>query len=130
MVDHEYDRRTISDEEALGPLRKLRVWHLIPCRFIGPLFAAIGVVFIFLSDGWPYYLSRIVGTVSLFVAFVGAILYLSSLLAPVAVYHERKQLPDDEDWYPSRWYYLMVFPDGLLGFVLAIVYTRRRRRYF
>lgn len=82
------------------------------------------------GDGVPSGLQQPVYTSGAVIMMVGIILFGLSFLAPIAVYYERKHLPKDQEWYPSRWYYLMFFPDGIIAFILSIMYTRRRRKHF
>lgn len=111
----------------------VRWWWLIRARYYSvgifllslPLWFAGGVLD---PDGIP---AAIFGTIAFILVVVAVLVYVVSLLAPIGVYLERKNLPQDsEEWYPSRWYYLVLFPDGLLGLILAYVYGRRRLEHY
>jgi len=121
-------------EEVRKRLRRfiesVRLWWLIPMRFIGiPVFllglgiSAVGGMYSGIIQTGVTWLGLIFT-----VSSVG--FWLVSFLAPVAVYKERQRIPKSAPWFPSRWYYFMIFPTGLLGLLLSIVYTNRRLNYY
>lgn len=110
-----------------------RWWWLIRARYysIGifllslPLWFASG----FFSEGSIP--AAIAASIAGIIVIAAVLVYLTSLLAPLGVYLERQNLPQDtEDWYPSRWYYLVLFPTGWLGLILSYVYGKRRLKHY
>lgn len=109
----------------------VRWWRLIQYRYLSIAIYLLALVVMVSSAVFPVGVFRdiIIGA-GLMVAILAGILFLASLFAPVAIWKERRRLSEDGLWYPSRWYYLMVFPTGVVGFILSIVYVRRRKRYY
>jgi|GEM_PF-3073580 len=108
----------------------VRLWWLIPMRFIGiPLFLlglAIGVV----GGFFPGVIQTGISWLGAAIAIASLAFWIVSFLAPVAVFTERRRMPESAPWVPSRWYYFMIFPTGPLGLLLSIVYTKRRVGYY
>lgn len=106
-----------------------RMWYTVIFRWLGVSLFIVGVLFGLVIPEDPSGLWTAVAFIAFFPMVFGVILYGISWLAPIAVYQDRKALAGTESWRPSQWYYFMIFPTGLLGFILSIVYTRRRLRY-
>lgn len=115
------------NRETLYP----RYWYLIALRWIGALIIALGIApALVLPQENLTTVGEIVAIAMFGLLTIGGILFVVSLAAPIALSIERKRLKGTDKWYPSRWYYLMLFPTGLIGFILTIVYTRRRLRHY
>lgn len=128
-VSTEIERNLRGVQQVLG---LARWWWLIRARYyfiaVGFLSALLYIPVLLIPEG------NIFSAISNMIAAAGILItfgvFLISLLAPVGVYMERKNLPKNGEWYPSRWYYLIIFPDGLLALVLAYVYGKRRLKHY
>lgn len=107
---------------------RVRLWWLIPFRFVSILVGICGLLIAVIGEGVPL-IQPVTSLVGAGLLILTLLMYLSSFLIPVAVYVERKRLPD-AGWSPSRWYYLMTPPTGILALMLTIVYTKRRLHHY
>jgi hypothetical protein len=115
-------------EHGLSVTEWARWWWLIPFRYLG--FGAVLLGFLLGGLAGSVLNSEIIGAVFILgIAGPGFVMLLLSLLAPYAVYVERKRLRKNAEWYPSGWYYLILFPGGLLALLLSFVYATRRLKY-
>lgn len=116
--------------KIISVIEFLKYWWLIPCRFVAVLVFIAGLAIGALGSVVPASVAPLFNVVGAGGMFLSLVIGALSLLAPFALIAERGRLPKGNGWYPSGFYYLMLFPTGLVGFILSIVYTRRRLQHY
>ena len=106
-----------------------RAWHLVAARAVAAGLGVMFFAFYVVSELLPGLLGDVALTISGIAFFLGMMLYLVSMLAPVAIFLDRNRLDSADGWRPSLWYYIIAIPGSLLAIPLAALYTYKRLAY-